>query len=123
MSGYLLVPGPSRGNDRTFTWAALHHARAACGGEDLLEAVSRVALALDGVLGLHPGAKQWPGWQQADRAWWSLSAAVTSMQPRSMQGRLLAQALAGLDALAAALGQADGDEVAVAVLEQSMGAT
>jgi hypothetical protein len=98
-------------------WSALHSARAACLGRDLVVAVGKVAFALDSALGLHPGVEASPAWQALDRCWWSMHSAVTVMVPVSVQRHLLDRAAAALDVLAARLAEADEDESAVTALE------
>ena len=53
VSGYQLVPGPSRRNDTAFTTLALLDARRVCVHRDLAQAVPTVGFALDAVAALH----------------------------------------------------------------------
>ena len=116
---YRLVRQPSRRNDRSFTWAALLAARVACAGDDVVEAIGRVALLLAATEALHPEAKRWPAWQQLDRCWWSMHACASTLAPRSVQGHLLASTLAAIHHLEAALTQADSDEATLIELERT----
>jgi len=121
VSGYRLIRQPSRSNDRQFVWAALLQARAATAGDDLVEAIGRVALVLAAVEALHPDAKRWPAWTDLDRSWWAMHTAASTLSPRSVQGHLLASTLAAIHALEAALTMADDDEATLASMERTGG--
>jgi hypothetical protein len=114
------VPGPSRANDRVCTWSALHAARVACRNSDLLVAVAKVAFALDATQALHADADAWAEWQAADRAWWTIHAAVTTMAPASVQRAVLDRAGDALDVLALRLADVDETEATVAAMESAM---